>query len=201
MWLPWGGRNATGKAQRFLFGRGDRAVVPPDVGGLRAEHIALLHSLLQPGAFGAGGAGRNFFYGGADPNAPTTEMTTFEHLRPLLEGMMTGTGAAFERDINRANQAGDRFSSGNAIMRGQALGNLFDQRSQTAGVLGGLAGQAGQAQRSQQTQLMQLLAGLFGMQGQATMSLPVQNDRGAFGDILGMLAALIGGKGGGGGGA
>lgn len=187
------GKDPAGRANSFLFGRGARAVVPPDVQRLRQQNIDLLTSLLNPGAFGQGGVGRDFFFGGADPNAKTPEMSTFETLRPLLESMMTGTGAQFEGDIARANQTGGRFSSGNAIMRSQALGHLFDQRGQTAQTLGLLAGGAGTAQRGQQSQLLQLLVGLLGMSGQASLSLPVENDKGAFGDALSAFAALFGG--------
>lgn len=183
---------ANRNVRQFVFGRGPQAIVPPDVAGLRAQQIQLLMSLLQPGAFNTGGAGNAMFFGGRDPNAPTPEQTTFNAVRPLLEAMLTGSGPQFERDIAMANSQGGRFSSGNAILRGEAFRHLFNQRDQTAQTLGMLSGAAGQSQRDQQAQLTQLIAGLMGMSGQATLSLPVENDRGAFGDILKTGAALFG---------
>ena len=181
----------------WLWGGGAKAIVPEDVRGLRAQQIQLLMSLLRPGAFGAGGAGQGFFGVDAFSTAPSPETQTFNTARPILEGMLTGTGPQFERDIASANQQGGRFSSGNAILRGEALRNLFNQRTQTAGTLGVLAGQAGASQFQKQNQLMQLMAGLLGLGGQATLSLPVENDRGAFGDLLKIFATLAASGGGG----
>jgi hypothetical protein len=195
MWLPWGGKNATGKLQNFVFGKGPQSVVPPDMQGLRKQNIDLLMSLLSPGAFDKGGVGNNFF-GIGDPNAMSPETSNYNSLRPILEGMMTGTGPQFEHDISAANSQGGRFASSNAILRGEALRNLFNQRTQTAGMLGTLSSQAGSSQFQHQNQLVQLMAGLLGMGGQASLQFPVQNDKGAFGDILKMFASLSGGGGG-----
>jgi hypothetical protein len=167
-------QNAGKKLDSWLFGKGTQALVPPDMRGLRAQNIDLLSSLLSPGAFNPGGAGRNFFFqGGAQGasqffDAPSPEMKTMETLMPMLEGMMTGTGPQFERDIAMANTSGGRFSSGNVIMRGEALRNLFNQRGQTAQTMGMLAGQAGQAQLARSQMFAQLMAGLLGMSTNAT---------------------------------
>lgn len=207
-WTRWDkSKNAPNwgrKLDRFLFGGGPaKALVPPDMAGMRAQQIQLLMSLLSPGAFGPGGAGQNFFGAENFPTGPSPETSVFNTARPVLEGMLSGGGPQFERDIAMANATGGRFSSGNAIMRGEALRNLFNARTQTAQTLGVLGGQAGTSQANQRNQLLQLLAGLLGMSGQATLSAPVQApNKGAFGDILSIFAALVsGGKGGGGGGA
>src|SRR3990167_11224544 len=133
------------------------AAVPKDIRGLRSNQLQLLQSLLQPGGQGI----RNFFgelgspqtdlqrqsLGGISQflNQPAPEQRAFDVSRPILEGMLTGTGPQFEQDISRANQQGGRFGSANAILRGEAFRNLFNQRNQTAQTLGLLAGQAGQA--------------------------------------------------------
>lgn len=201
------GRNG---AAGWLFGHGAQALVPKDLQGLRGQNIDLLRSFLQPGAFDAGGAGSSFFFGaGGDRgsallNGPTPEMKAYDTIRPVLEGMLTGTGPQFERDIAAANSQGGRFSSSNAILRGEALRNLFNGRQQTAQTLGMLAGQAGASTFDRtmavQNQRLQLLAGLFGLGNQATLSLPVENDKGAFGDLLKIAASIYGMKAGGGGG-
>src|SRR3990167_9073212 len=185
-----GGAKARNKLGNFVFGEGPQAIVPPDLRGLRAQQIQLLMSLLSPGAFGTGGAGQGFFGVDAFSNAPSPETQTFNTARPILEGMLTGTGPQFERDIASANQQGGRFSSGNAILRGEALRNLFNQRTQTAGTLGVLAGQAGASQFQKQNQFMQLMAGLLGMGGQFTTSQPQRQPANNSGDFVKLLAAL-----------
>lgn len=187
----------------FLFGHGPQALVPKDMQGLRQQNIDLLMSFMKQGAFGPGGAGTNFFFG-SGPNKVTDflnqtspEMSAYNAARPMLEGMLTGTGPQFERDLSMANSQGGRFGSANAILRGEALRNLFNQRTTTANTLGALAGQAGSSQFDrlfgQQNQLLQLITGLFGMSNQAT-NFPVENDKGAFGDILKIGASYFGGK-------
>lgn len=204
-----GGRSGIGgKFTDWLFGGGTEALVPPDMQGLRQQNIDLLSSFLKPGAFDAGGAGYNFFLN--DPrlkqflDQTSPEMTTYNTARPILEGMLTGTGPQFERDIASANQSGGRFSSGNAIMRGEALRNLFNQRTQTANTLGVLAGQAGSSQWDRlfaaDNQRLQLLTALFGMGAQSSFGFPVENDKGMLGDLLKIFAVMKGGGGGGNGG-
>lgn len=190
----------------WLFGHGTQALVPKDMQGLRQQNIDLLTAFLKPGAFDTGGAGANFFFGGGGGmngvnqllNAPSPEMQAFNTARPILEGMLTGTGPQFERDIAAANSRGGRFGSANAIMRGEALRNLFNARTQTASTLGALAGQAGSAQWdrafSAQNQRLQLIAGLLGMSAGPTLGAPVENDKGAFGDLLKIAATIVGTK-------
>lgn len=187
-----------------LFGgSNDRALVPKDLQRLRQQNIDLLSALLQPGAFDQGGFGNNFFFGGGGGvngvsqllNSPSPEMQAFQTARPILEGMLTGTGPQFERDIAAANSQGGRFGSANAILRGEALRNLFNQRTQTASTLGQLAGQAGTAQWDRafaaQSQRLQLLAGLLGLSGQATLSAPIQQgDDGGLTDIMKLIATI-----------
>lgn len=195
----------------WLFGKGTQALVPKDMAGLRAQNIDLLSQFLKPGAFDTGGFGNNFFFGGGGGvngisqflNQPSPEMRAYDTARPILEGMLTGTGPQFERDISMANSQGGRFGSANAIMRGEALRNLFNQRTQTAATLGTLANQAGSSQFDRmfqvQNQRLQLLAGLFGLASGPTLGAPVENDKGAFGDLLKLAATLYTGRGGGGG--
>src|SRR3990167_9882235 len=132
------------------------AAVPKDLQGLRSGQLQLLQSLLQPGGQGI----RNFFgelgspqtdlqrqsVGGISQflNQPSPEMRALETTRPILEGMLTGTGPQFERDISLANQQGGRFGSANAVLRGEAFRNLFNQRDQAAQTLGLLSQAAGQ---------------------------------------------------------
>lgn len=202
---------AGGKALDAIFGSGGRkdarAQVPRDMMGLRRQNIDLLSSLLSPGAFNPGGVGRNFFFQGGPQgasqffDAPSPEMKTMEAVMPLLEGMLTGTGPQFERDIAMANASGGRFSSGNAIMRGEALRNLFNMRSQTAQTMGALAGQAGQAQFMRQQMFAQLMAGLLGMSTNAT-TVPIEggSQTGTADWLkLGVAASGLFGNGGGGG--
>src|SRR5205823_9104094 len=132
-------------------------------------------------------------------------------------GQLSGTGPQFERDIALANQPGARFGSGNEIMRGEALRNLYNQRSQTAQTIGMLgqqqanifgqgaqtgAQQAGQADLQTQRTL-QLLGGLLGLRQQMTAGLPITqtpNTKQTLGSALGggsMLAGALGGSGGG----
>lgn len=201
---PWGaaiGGTIGGLAGLFGGSNNDRALVPKDLQGLRQQNIDLLSAFLRPGAFGPGGAGMDFFFGGQNGaanllNTPSPEMQTYDKLRPILEGMMTGTGPQFERDIGMANATGGRFGSANAILRGEALRNLFNQRNQTAGTLGMLSQAAGSSQFDRrmavQSQQLQLLAGLLGMSGQATLSAPIQqgdNDNGML-DIMKLIATV-----------
>ncbi len=210
MFGPWG--TGIGGVAGGLFGllsgggHHDSAVVPKDIAALRKQNIELLQAFLKSGAFDTGGAGSNFFFGaGGNPlqnllNSPSPEMSAYDTARPILEGMLTGTGPQFERDIASANAGGGRFSSGNAIMRGEALRNLFNQRTQTASTLGALAGQAGSSQfdraMSVQAQRLQLLAGLLGMSGQASLSLPVQSGNDSNPDFMNLmkLFATMGGS-------
>lgn len=177
------------------------AAVPRDLGPLRGQTLDLLSGLLRPGAFGAGGMGSTMF---GLSSGPSPEMQTFDTVRPMLEAMMTGSGPQFERDIAMGNQSGGRFSSANAIMRGEAYRNLYNQRNQTAQTLGILSQGAGGAQRGAEQFRANLLAGLLGLGGQATLSLPVTQQPNAlqnFGQagmdisqLLMMLQAMRGGN-------
>lgn len=163
-----------------MFGghKGQRAM-----GAFRNSSMDMFNSMFQPGGFESmaqrfmptsslqrtSRSGIEAFL-----NQPAPEMRTFETARPILEGMLTGTGPQFEADIGAANATGGRFGSANAIMRGEALRHLFNQRTQTAQTLGMLAGQAGDAPfkrmlaggefaNNEAIQRAQLLIGLLGM--------------------------------------
>jgi len=188
----------------FLFGHGPQALVPKDMAGLRQQNIDMLMNFLKPGAFDAGGKGNAFFYG-AGPNgvnnflnADSPESKAYMQSLGVLQGMLTGTGPQFEQDISMANAQGGRFGSANAILRGEALRNLFNKRTETVGAIGALTGQHFSQLQDVQNQRLQLLAGLFGLSQNAT-NFPVENDKGAFGDILKVGASWLGGRGGGGG--
>lgn len=140
---------------------------------------------------------------------PTPEQRALDISLPQLQAMLTGQGPQFERDIAGANQQGGRFGSANAVLRGEALRNLFNLRNQTAGTLGllsqgagqanrGLAGQAfqtGQAQAGQadiETQRrLQILMQLLGVGQQTAFNVPVQQGQ-SFLQQLGGLAPLLG---------
>jgi len=219
---------------QLLQGLGNRqgpntnVAMPPDIRQPRQNQLGTLDFLLggQQGAQGQGGNPLDrlqSFFGplgmpqtdlqrqGAgnmtsmlNANAPGSAMN-------VLQGMMTGTGPQFERDIAGANQQGQRFGSANEILRGEALRNLFNMRTQTAGAMGALNQQGfgmGQAQAQQgdvQTQrILQLLGGLLGLRQQATMELPItqtpnaaQAGGGALSNI-GMLLPFLMSMGGGG---
>ena len=178
----------------------------------------LLSAFLTPGAFDQGGAGQNFFFG--QPSAlqrttrsgieeflrqPSPETRTYDFARPILEGMLTGTGPQFERDISAANSQGGRFGSANAILRGEALRNLFNQRTQTANTLGMLSQSAGEnpfrrllaggafADQDMDRRIA-LLTGLMGLTAQTSFGLPIQQSGGnGFAQFLSVLAPLLGG--------
>lgn len=154
---------------------------------------------------------------GAMLRQPTPEQRAMDISMPALESMLQGYGPQFERDIASANQQGGRFGSSNAILRGEALRNLFNMRTQVAGTMGmlgqgagqanrGLAGQAfgmGQQQAGQadiETQRrLQLLMQLLGVQQQNVYNVPLQQGGGM--DWLKQLAGMgvgfaVGGPGG-----
>jgi len=224
------------------------AAVPKDLGWQRGQQIELIQSLLglpnnngfnRLGGVGQGGNPLDrlqSFFGtlgmpqsglqrqGADAigamlGGPTPEQRALDISMPQLQAMLTGTGPQFERDLSLANQQGGRFGSGNAILRGEALRNLYNLRNQTAGTLGMLSSGAGQANRGlagqafgigqQQAQQgdietqrrLQLLMQLLGVQQQNVFNVPIQpgfDPIGAIGQI-GSLALGFGGMGGGGG--
>ena len=136
---------------------------------------------------------------------PTPEQRALDVSLPALQGMLTGTGPQFERDLSLANQQGGRFGSANAILRGEAFRNLYNLRNQTAGTLGllsqgagqanrGLAGQAfgvGQQQAGQadlETQRrLQVLMQLLGVGQQTAFNVPIQQGSPGLGGILGQL--------------
>lgn len=214
------------------------AAVPKDLGFQRGQQIELLNALLglqQPRGFTSrlGGsvqgndplARLQSFFGqlgmpqsglqrqGADAigamlGQPTPEQRALDISLPALQAMLTGQGPQFEQDIALANQQGGRFGSANAVLRGEALRNLFNLRNQTAGTLGMLSGGAGQAnrglagqafgigqQQAQQSDIetqrrLQLLLQLLGVQQQSVFNVPIQSGFDPLGAIgqLGSLA-------------
>ena len=186
------------------------------VGKRKRDLSELLSALLAPGAFDAGGFGQNYFFGQQSDlqrttrtgineflRQPSPETRTYDFARPILEGMLTGTGPQFERDIAAANSQGARFGSANAILRGEALRNLFNQRTQTANTLGMLSSQAGQNpfQRmlaggafadADMDRRIALLTGLMGLTASTSFGLPIQQQGGnGFAQFLSVLAPLL----------
>jgi hypothetical protein len=139
---------------------------------------------------------------------PTPEQRALDISLPALQAMLTGTGPQFDQDLNAANQAGGRFSSANALLRGEAFRNLYNMRTQVAQTLGllgqgagqanrGLAGQAfnvGQQQAGQadiETQRrLQILMQLLGVGQQTAFNVPIQAGGGGLGSVLGGLGGL-----------
>lgn len=197
---------AGGSALLNAFGnsRGPNTNVaaPGDLVGLRNNQIGLLNSLLRPNA---GGSQLNSFFGNFGmPQSDLQRqsaggisqflgqdspyMQTINKAFPALQAIMSPqNNPLFNQAISLANQQGDRFSSGNDILRGQAVTGMFgmaNQAAQTAGMLGNQVGNLfGQGfgigqQQAQQTDVetqrrLQLLGGLLGLGQQATMGLPI----------------------------
>lgn len=148
-------------------------------------------------------------------NQNSPAMSALNTAFPTLQGMLTGTGPQFERDLALANQQGQRFGSGNEILRGEALRNLYNMRNQTASTIGMLGQQqgniygqgygVGQAQAQQGDiglqRLLNLFGGLFGSRQQMVGGLPITQAP-PFGQQLGQyaggLASLLPFLGGGG---
>lgn len=189
-----------------------KALVPRDVRGVRQQQIGYL---LNPTSFlqtlGQLGSPQSALQmQGADAlgqmlRQPTPEQRALDISLPQLQEMLTGQGPQFERDLAMANQQGGRFGSANAILRGEALRNLYNLRNQTAGTLGMLSGSAGQANRglagqafgvgqeqAQQMDLetqrrLQILMQLLGVGQQTAFNVPIQQG-GGLGSLLGGLA-------------
>jgi hypothetical protein len=220
--------------------RNTGVAVPGDLGQARSGQIDLLNSLLP--AFGqrsgAGGGFQNalgplsqYFGNLGVPQSDlqrqsaggisallsnqSPAMSALNTAFPTLQGMLTGTGPQFERDLSLANQQGQRFGSANEILRGEALRNLFNLRNQTAGTIGMLGQQQGnlfgqgfgigQAQAQQGDiglqRLLNLFGGLFGARQQMVAGLPITQQP-TFGQTLGqnlsglgMLLPFLGGGG------
>lgn len=223
-----------------------KAAVPQDLTGLRQQQIGLLQQLLgfpQGGGTGGGAAGQandplarlqQFFGGLGSPqtdlqrqtgtgisqylNQPAPEQRALDVAMPGLQEILSGGGPQFERDIALANQQGGRFGSANAILRGEALKNLYNQRNQAGQTLGLLssnagqnpfsrlmgAGQFGQAQAGQadiETQRrLSILLNLLGVGQQASFNVPTTQSQSPFSQFLGLantVANFIPGGGGG----
>ena len=217
--------NAIGNSQGPKTG----VAVPPDLAGPRQSQIGLLQGLLpNQGQLQSGGALSNINQAFGPLGVPQSDLqrqsagniTNMLNANApgsamnVLQGMMTGTGPQFERDIAGANQQGQRFSSANEILRGEALRNLFNLRTQTAQTMGAL-NQWGFGIGSQQAaqgdiglqRLLNLFGGLLGQRQQATMELPITQQPNiwqALGGQTGQMASILpflGGMGGPGGGA
>ena len=146
-------------------------------------------------------------------NQPAPETRAFDIALPGLQEILSGGGPQFERDLSLANQQGGRFGSANAILRGEAFRNLFNQRDQAAQTLGMLASSAGQnpfarllggfgvgQQQAQQGDVetqrrLQLLLQLLGVGQQTAFNVPITQGQSPL-DILGGFASFIPGIGG-----
>ena len=137
-------------------------------------------------------------------NQPAPEQRALDVAMPGLQEILSGGGPQFERDLALANQQGGRFGSANAILRGEALKNLYNQRGQAAQTLGLLssnagqnpfsrllgAGQYGQAQAGQadiETQRrLSILLNLLGVGQQASFNVPTTQSPSPFSQFLGL---------------
>lgn len=140
-------------------------------------------------------------------NQPAPEQRAFDLASPGLQEILQGGGPQFERDLALANQQGGRFGSANAVLRGEALRNLYNQRDQAAQTLGMLASSAGQnpfarlaqgfgvgqqqaGQADVETQRrLQLLMQLLGVGQQAAFNMPITQGASPL-DTLGQVGAL-----------
>lgn len=191
-----------------------KALVPKDLRGVRTQQIGYLQNpqsyLATLGQLGVPQSALQ--RQGADAigtqlSQPTPEQRALDISLPQLQSMLSGTGPQFERDLALANQEGGRFGSANAVMRGEALKNLYNLRTQIAQTLGMLSGEAGQANRGlagqayaigqsqagqadieTQRRLQVLLQLLTAGQG-AAFNVPIQ-EGGGLGSFLGGLAGL-----------
>lgn len=134
-------------------------------------------------------------------NQPAPEQRALDVAMPGLQEVLNGGGPQFEQDLSLANSQGPRFGSANAILRGEALKNLYNQRGQAAQTLGllsqgagaGQARQAGFADLETQRRL-QILMNLLGVAQQATFNVPTTQQPSPFSQLLGLggLAAGLG---------
>lgn len=131
-----------------------KALVPKDLKGVRAQQIGYYkdpNSYLQ--TLGNLGVPQTALQRqGADAigtylNQPTPEQRALDTSMPAIQEFLTGQGPQFQRDIAVANDQGARFGSSNAILRGEALRNLYNLRLNALNTLGMLSGSAGQANR------------------------------------------------------
>lgn len=138
-------------------------------------------------------------------NQPSPEQQAMNTALPALNEILSGNpnqNPQFLQDLSVANQQGGRFGSANAILRGQALTGLFNQRTNAANALGVLGAQAGQGQARQaglmdlETQRrLQLLMSLLGTSQSASFNVPFVQQPSALdtlGQIGGTLASLGG---------
>ena len=140
-------------------------------------------------------------------NQPAPETRALNIALPGLQEILSGGGPQFERDLALANQQGGRFGSANAILRGEALRNLYNQRDQAAQTLGMLSQSAGQnpfnrllggfgvgQQQAQQGDIetqrrLQLLLQLLGVGQQTAFNLPITQGQSDL-DQLGQLGSI-----------
>jgi hypothetical protein len=141
-------------------------------------------------------------------NQPAPEQRAFDMASGGLQEILSGGGPQFERDLSLANQQGGRFGSANAIMRGEAFRNLFNQRDQAAQTLGMLASSAGQnpfqrlmggfgvgqqeaGQQDIETQRrLQLLMQLLGVGQQTAFNVPITQGP-SFLDTVGQIGSIV----------
>ena len=161
----------------FGGGGGTKANVPGDLVGLRHSNIHLLNQLLGFG--GPQGAPRgdptsrleSFFGPLTSPlqrqgltgmenflNQPAPETRAFDQSLPALQnilgnnpgqGFLDALQPYFQQNLISANQQGDRFSSGNATLKAQAVNDY--------NMLGAQAWQQGVGQQLQAAQVLGLL--------------------------------------------
>jgi len=200
-----------------------QTAVPPDLQNLRGGILGMLQSFLGP----EGGKNLDAFFGNmASPETglqtqsieqflkslqgPAPEQQAFDTANPAIQAILNGKPGqqiidalqpTFDKNLAKANDQGGRFSSGNAILKSNALNdfnllgaNVAQQGQQTqlqaAQILSMLGEKAGQnpfsrlmgaygvgQNQAQQNDLytqrhLQLLNGLFGMGAGAAFNVP-----------------------------
>lgn len=192
------------------------AAVPADLGPMRGQILQLLQGFLKNP-----GSANNYFFGPQTDlqrqargnfsnllSQPAPEQRAFDISLPALQSMLTGNpnqDPQFNADIGAANSQGDRFSSANAILRGEAFKHLYNNRTNAANTLGTLASAAGQGPfmrglaanqyaDTEQMRQAQLLSSIFGGAESAVFGVPTvqqPNTASAVGSGLGDLGQLL----------
>jgi len=178
--------------------------IPKDISGMRGSNIDFLNTIL----FGQGTPGQRVErgFGSLAPegisqflNQPTPEQRAMDISMPALQEILTpgANNPAFEQDLAKANAQGGRFGSANAILRSNALAEMFRQRTtaaSTLGVLGQGAG-AGQARQAgfmdlEPQRRLQILLHLLGVSQGASFNVPFVQQPSTL-DSIGQLGAII----------
>lgn len=131
-------------------------------------------------------------------NQPSPEQRALDVAMPGLQEILSGGGPQFERDLSLANQQGGRFGSANAILRGEATRNLYNQRGQAAQTLGLLAQGAGGGQARlagfadlENQRRLGILMNLLGVGQQASFNVPTTQSPSPFSQLMGAALPIL----------